>query len=637
MYYLISLLVAFGSIFLPSLIGALIAGENKKTPILMGFSVSLVYSSLLYWIHWSNVTGIYGPAPLFVSVLFGAIIGAIIGGTFSGSAKGAIPGIVVAAGYFIYTAIFVWIFNQSDMFHASEKAALLKVKASTEVSEMLEPTDPAFICLVADTTAKIKANAALSKFKVAGDVVPGSRYDIGEPTKQYVDGQLWWVFPLEFKGYFKWKQDKQVPGYLRVSAQDPYQDAQVVQYNKNGEEIHIKYLNSACYEYRADRYLRYNGFMGKILHDWTFEVDDNWNPYYTVSVVERTTGYSGYKTVGVVVLNLQSGEKKYYPNNEAPNWVDRIQPLYVVDYQTKKWGEYAHAGWWYNVWHNDKSQEPTPGWYLTYDTKGNCHWFSGFTSPNKKDQALTGIILVNSRTGEAVFYKTSGVTEQLSYKTAQSLWSNFRGYEPVEMVPYNIYGQLTYVIPTIFQGQFKGVSLVSLNNLDINSRGNTLEEALSNYRAMLAKAPGAAFAPAGGVLQTVTLDGRVSLAGQAMLQGQQQIFPFILVGVPKIFQTVYSYESPEAPFVAVGQNVRITYLETNEKVITCQTFDIKAITLSDQSPAQARYLEKKSEAKQEFDRVGTEERRDIILQSDRLKKADPKELEQFLKQQEQKK
>jgi len=101
--------------------------------------------------------------------------------------------------------------------------------------------------------------------------------------------------------------------------------------------------------------------------------------------------------------------------------------LDVIDENSKKWGEYIRSGWWYNLWHKDKSQQPTPGWFLTYNHgDGTCKWFSGFTSVNAKDQALTGFILVDGRNGKASFYTASGVNEQIAESTAASLWQNFK-------------------------------------------------------------------------------------------------------------------------------------------------------------------------------------------------------------------
>lgn len=578
-YFEIGMAVAFGSLFFMALLGALIAREKIGRIISWSLFASIIYGLLLGLIYWFDARGFYGPAPFILSVFIGAGIAAAIAGGISGRGKTTIPATILGGGY-VMVGLCIMIFAQSDMINAKEKAKLIgKVEIITDLNEIITPADPAHICLVSESIAKVKAQNALSKFKVVGGVVPGSRYEIGHPTKQFVDDQLWWIFPLEFQGWLKWRQNKEVPGYLRVSAENPFDEGQAVQVDRQGNEIHIQYLNSACFATRAERHLRYNGYMGKILTDWTFEIDDNWRPYYTVSIVERNFGFSGYRVTGIALLDVQTGKAEEYAIDKLPKWIDRAIPLNVIDYNIKKWGLYSIEGWWYTLWHDDKSQAPTPGWFLTYDTKGVCQWFSGFTSTNKKDSALTGFVTVDSHTGAVRFNKATGVTEDVAFQTAKSLWNNFRDYEPTELTPYNIYGILSYVIPIEYEGQFKGVSLVSLNNFCIKAKGDTFEEAASNYRVSKTQSGSDRLTPSGGEQKIVKLTGVISRVGMPMMQGKDQVFVLTLTDIKKVFQTVYTYSSPKVPLMKTGDTVTITYRETLEPVVTCLTFDIPVIQI----------------------------------------------------------
>ena len=649
-YFGIGMAVALVSIFLTAFVGSLIVPKIKENRdrwgdktdkaanvrgliILISFLVSILYGLFLGLCYWSDARGFYGPAPFVLSILFGSAIGASLAGGISRRGKATLPAVIIGGGYLLI-AFGILIFAQSDMMNAKEKAKLVgKVEIATDLNKVITPADPAHICLVSESMAKVKAQNALSKFKVAGGVVPGSRYEIGHPTKQFVDGQLWWVFPLEFQGWLKWRQNKEVPGYLRVSAENPFDEGQAVQSDKQGNEIHIQYLNSACFAMNAERHLRYNGYMGKILTDWTFEVDDNWRPYYTASIVERNFGFSGYRVVGIAILDIQTGKVEESSIDKLPKWIDRAIPLDVIDYNITKWGLYSIEGWWYTLWHDDKSQAPTPGWFLTYDTKGACQWFSGFTSTNQKDSALTGFVTIDSRVGVVRFNKATGVTENVAFQTARSLWSNFRDYEPTELTPYNVYGILTYVIPMEYKGQFKGVSLVSLNNFNIKARGDTFEEAASNYRVSISQSGSDRLTPSGGEQKIVKLTGAISLVGMPLMQGKDQVFVFTLNDVKKIFQAVYTYSSPKVPLMKVGHMVVITYRETLEPVVTCLTFDIPAIQVAGGSVEQGKYLENKDKVNKETERVDKNEKRKTLTESERLKNVDPEKLEEFLNQQ----
>jgi len=647
-YFLIAMAVAFGSVFLTSVIGALLSRKNVGVTSGIGFVASILYGLLIWWVYWSAAIGVYGPAPFLGTIILGAIIGAVIAYLSEDSGVSIVPGVIIVVCYLFYVLVPVLWVGQSDMINSKEKAQLIgKVKTEKALDKVMEPADTAHVCRVSEDMARTAAQNALSKFKLKDGAIPGSRYTIGDPTKQFVDGQLWWIFPLEFKGWLKWRRAPQVPGYIRVSAENPFAEGQAVQLNKLGEEINVKYLNTACWEFKAERHLRYDGYMGKILKDWTYEPDDNWNPYYTVSVVERTMGYAGYKTKGVVTLNVQTGDHEFYPIDKLPSWIDRGIPLDVIDYNTVHWGEYEKEGWWYCLLHDDKSQKPTEGWFLTYDSKGGCQWYSGFTSKDDQDTALTGFITINARNGKAKFFPGKGYTEERAYETAKSMWSiHGEDYNPTDLVPYNIYGLLTYVVPMAYttkvsatetRYQYKGVSLVALRKLEINGAGETLEESLRNYRASISRSGSGSLSPTGGDLKTVVLDGvTIFRVGKSMMQGKQQVFPFILEGVPKIFHAVYTFSTPEVPMMERGDSVSITYKETLEPVITCLTFDILGIELSNESPVQARYLENQEKVDKETGRIDKELKRQDLIEGDQLKNVDPDKLEKFLKEQEKK-
>lgn len=633
-YTLMAVLVALVSVLIPSVLNGIYAGKGAmKKHIFWGSILACVYGPFWLLISWGDSQGFYAPLPYFFSLFVGLVM-ASIAGHFIQSDEGEhkLPSTFFAV--IVALAITFVFLGSTDMWgNAKEKAKLIgEVTVINDLNQVMLPADNAHVCLVDDEMAKVSANAALSKFKVDGGAVAGSRYKIGEPTKQLINGQLWWIFPVEFQGWLKWKQNNEVPGYLRISAEDPFMEAETVQTNRKGEKIAMKYLKSACFEYEAERHLRNNGYMHKILMDWTFEPDDQWNPYYTVTVAERVFGYKGYKAVGLVTLNVQTGEVKHYGLNEVPAWVDRVIPLDIIDHNMKKWGLYNIEGWWYTLWHDDKSQAPTKGWFLTYDPKNGAQWFSGFTSTNSADQALTGFTLINARTMKTSFFKANGVTEEKSYDAAKSLWSNFADYAPAEMVPYNIDGELTYVIPMAYKGQFKGVTLVSISNLALAAKGSTFKDALDNYRSKRSESGANRYAPAGGELKQLRIAGKIDRVGLPLSKEGRLIIPFTLVGEEKRFQA-NDAKSPKAVFLQSGDKVEISFPETNEAIINVTELEVMAVILSDKNLNQARLLENQSRTKAESDRVSKEEKREKLLGSDRLKSVDPEALERFLKEQ----
>lgn len=648
MYLLVSFIIAFVTIFGLGTVGAVIAKENVRKTAGWSFIVSIAYALLLNWIYWLAQVGFYGPTPFLGGILFGGVIGAITAFTCTDEeGVSLIPPLAPVALYVVYAVIFVYFGDQADFFGNSKKKATYigevpiidgtAIDFSNDSLVLLEEADPAHLFLTPDSVADGKTNDALSAFKLDDPTVtPGSRYTVGENTVQFVDGQTWHIYEMKFGNVFKWGKDKIVPGFLRIDGENPNAIGEAVQYNKQGEPIRIKYLNSAHFGNKAERYIRRHGYMNAILRDWTFEPDDNWDPYYTVSILERHAGYVGYTLKSVIVFDVQTGDIQEYAPEELPAWVDRGMPKSVLDEQVTNWAKFQYTGAWQNTFNKSKKKLPTAGWYFTYNKAGRCQWISGITSA-ASDDALTGFTFSDGPTGKTKYVKKNGVTEKLAYEAAAKMWAHTKGtVKPALLRPYNLYGEETYVIPMIFGRQFAGVSLVSMNNKDIQGSGETKEEALREYRVALSRKGSRTIAPTSSA-GTMTLEGIISRIGTPFSEQETTYWPFLLKGVDKYFQATYSVESPEVPYMRAGDAVTIKFIDTDEATITCIDFDIVSVTNAvSGTPEQARYDEAQDHVSQETERINDLQRRDALLESDAMKDVDPKALEEFLKSQQNK-
>jgi hypothetical protein len=223
--------------------------------------------------------------------------------------------------------------------------------------------------------------------------------------------------------------------------------------------------------------------MTKGFTDFSFEIDDDLNPYYIVTLYEKKVGYEGKDAVGVLVVNPQNGEIKEYSINDAPKWIDRIQPEDFVITQINDWGEYVN-GWLNAKFAQEGTLKVTPGMSLVYGDDGKSYWYTGISSAGK-DNSTVGFILVNTRTKEAHYYKQSGATETKAMASAEGMVQNM-GYKATFPILYNLAGVPTYVMTLKDnEGLVKMISMVSVENYSIVGVGKDLKTTLRNYKASL--------------------------------------------------------------------------------------------------------------------------------------------------------
>ena len=84
------------------------------------------------------------------------------------------------------------------------------------------------------------------------------------------------------------------------------------------------YVPSAYFHQDAARYIRFH-YPTLLLGNLHFEIDEQGQPYYVMSVYKNTISLFGGKTVtGAVALNPSTGELTRYTLSDVPNWIDDV-------------------------------------------------------------------------------------------------------------------------------------------------------------------------------------------------------------------------------------------------------------------------------------------------------------------------
>jgi len=113
----------------------------------------------------------------------------------------------------------VWVVGQNSGHDPYLASHLVSVTVAPSAQPPASSTDN--MVIVSSDIATTKASQAMAS-GIAGQRNYNTYLQLGPATLQYVDGRMWYVFPLEFDGAGnKARLHAIVPGYIMVSAEDP--------------------------------------------------------------------------------------------------------------------------------------------------------------------------------------------------------------------------------------------------------------------------------------------------------------------------------------------------------------------------------------------------------------------------------
>ena len=445
------------------------------------------------------------------------------------------------------------ILTSNALFRSQAYRELLGNVPESVFTADVEPINLSQIRIIDEETA-IK----LADKKIGEVPALGSATRLGEMCLQKVQNKLYYVAPLEHRGLFQWLSNRAGSrGYVMVSATNP-QDVRLVQ-SVNGHDVYLKYqMNGYIFDY-LPRYLYFHGFVNIGLTDYSFQADNDLNPYWVVTLYDNKIGYSGSDATGVVLVNAQTGEITQYAINDVPAWVNRIQSESFIYKQIKDWGEYIN-GYWNAVFAKTGTLKPTGNHLnLIYGNDNNTYWYTGITSSGK-DESIVGFILVNSRNKDAKWYKVAGATEDAAKRSAEGQVQE-KSYRAGYPVLYNINGVATYIAPLKDkEGLLKLVSFISVENYNIVGVGPDIESAMRTYQQNLI-GKGNLFIP-GNESKQVSLHGKITRFSE-VVKGGESYFYFTMENDARIFIGTINI-SPKIPLVKLGDTVDITINDSKE-------------------------------------------------------------------------
>ncbi|MBO0779060.1 MAG: hypothetical protein J2P37_09575 [Ktedonobacteraceae bacterium] len=482
-------------------------------------------------------------------------------------------GVVIVAGSFLITIFTTWFDS-----NAKALAAIPNVRMSQ--SKVLPPTDSSNIVLVSKSVAAYKGQQVLGS---TGQNL-GSAYllDSDSYTLMSIKKHLYYVAPLSYNNIFVNLSNPRTPGFVVVDAEDPqavpklYTDA--VQPNSS-----IGFLPGALLNQDLLRHVYLSGYTYGRLLDPTLELDDNFHPYWSISLMQPIRGYAGDNLTEVLLVDAHTGDITKYSPGKVPAWVDRVMPSETVSQYLEWWGLYHSAPWFNPSGLGQQKTATAPE--LLYNSIDQPVWLIPMTSSSGSDNSSTGVILFNTHKNEADFYPLSGLgIGDNVQKTFASTRSNIRNYDVASVQLYQIFDTPTwvaiYVQNTNSGDIFQAVGIVDARQLNgSNVQFETsLSQALIDYKQWLAQSGGNTTGT--GTQQTVT--GKVQRIS-AVTQGNNTVY-YIQVEGQKVIFTANLTLSPKLPLVQPGDTITATYISGGGTVVNLQTFDDLSIVLGGPTP-----------------------------------------------------
>lgn len=285
------------------------------------------------------------------------------------------------------------------------------------------------------------------------------------------------VANLEYVDFFKWFNNRTegVPGMVMV---DPVNSS--AQYIELDEPM--KYVESAYFSEDLHRKLRFS-YPTKIFGNYSFEIDDEGNPYYIVSCMSPKVGVFGAMDVSeVIIFDPCDGTHELYALADVPSWVDNVFTGTLAS-QKYDWYGTLKNGFWNSIIGNKDCKVTTDDFgYIVIED--DVWFFTGVTSVSS-DESNIGFIISNARTGEYKFYPVIGAEEYSAMQAAEGEVQE-KGYVASFPSLINAAGEATYIMVLKDNaGLVKLYALVNVENYSIVATGTTQAEAKEKYIALL--------------------------------------------------------------------------------------------------------------------------------------------------------
>lgn len=356
------------------------------------------------------------------------------------------------------------VFYNNLPFSIANAKGLYNLAAAKESTEDSPKANTENIIIIPPETAYYQMQ------NLIGSIPNPSYYKIGQMSLTKTSGGAYYVAPVEFSDSIKALLNRENPGVMYVSAERLESPKFVdVKFNHSGSLVFNNYIYREMRKYKQD----------SVLLNANIELDDDLNPYYVGSYGHYKYGRKGIVVDGVILYELKSGTTKVCSKEETPKWVDQIYTYDVAENYNEYFGLYK-SGYINSIIGQKDVHIPT-AWKSgtsisgleiesnqvipVVGSSGEMYFFTDHTNTSSNSTTMTGYTLMDSRTGEMIYYKTPGSVngEGAMNVVEKLLGADKANWTTSQPILYNIYGIDTWIIPVInkVDGSFVKLGLVT--------------------------------------------------------------------------------------------------------------------------------------------------------------------------------
>lgn len=454
----------------------------------------------------------------------------------------------------IIVPIVVLIFGNlvsSTFFNAQKYANIIEVIDAEFETDMPETDLVSNIALMDTASATLIGNKTLGELS---DIV--SQYQVGENYYQINYNKTpKKVANLEYADFFKWFNNRSngIPGFVMVDPVDPHSNsAEYIPFDKP-----MKYVDSAYFSEDLHRALRFS-YPTKIFGSFSFEIDEEGNPYYVVSCMSPKVGlFGGMDVSEVIIFDPCDGSHEIYDLEDVDPWVDNVFTGSLAS-QKYDWFGTLKNGFWNSVIGNRDCKVTTDDFgYIVIED--DVWFYTGVTSV-VSDESNIGFIISNARTGEYKFYSVVGAEEYSAMQAAEGEVQE-KNYTASFPSLINVSGEATYIMVLKDNaGYVKLYALVNVENPTIVATASTQTDAKKEYLKLIGEDSKEEESPQ----ETLSLDITVKEIKRTTVSGNEILY-FITEDGTYFKQSVASDET--IMFINIGDKISVSYYKTTiEKI-----------------------------------------------------------------------